>query len=154
MAVPAAFYLALAEQAEPELSGPQQISWLKRLEQEHDNLRAALSWLFDQGPAGQSNELALRLSGALAPFWEIHGYVREGWRWLEQALDESHGLRSAARAKVLIGAGALAMMRDDFAHAETLCEGGLALYRELGDRRGSATALSRCPRIAQRGCNM
>jgi predicted ATPase len=61
----AAYYLVLAERAEPELNGPQQPSWLEQLEREHDNLRAALSWLLEQGSVGQSSEFALRLGGVL-----------------------------------------------------------------------------------------
>jgi len=138
----AAYYLALAEQAEPELSGPQQLIWFERLEREHDNLRAALSWLLEQSSDGQSRGLALRLSGALARFWLIRGYVSEGRQRLERALDESRGVRSSVRAKALIGAGELAILQDDIGQAEALCGEGLALYRELGDRRGSATSLS------------
>src|SRR5437764_9685139 len=95
----ATYYLALAEQAEPELSGPQQISWFERLEREHDNLRSALSWFLEQGSERQSRELALRLSGALSQFWGIRGYLSEGRHWLERALDESSGVRSSVRAK-------------------------------------------------------
>lgn len=138
----ATYYLALAEQAELELSGPQQISWFERLEREHDNLRAALSWFLEQGSDGQSRELALRLSGALWQFWDIRGYISEGRHWLERVLEISRGMRSTVRAKALMGAGALATMQDDFSQAEALCGEGLALYRELGDRRGSATCLS------------
>ena len=138
----AAYYLALAEQADPELSGPQQIIWFERLEREHDNLRAALSWFLEQGSDGQNRELALRLSGALSQFWLLRGYVSEGRQWLERALDESRGVRSSVRAKALVGAGELATMQDDFGQAEALCGESLALYRELRDRRGSATSLS------------
>jgi ATP/maltotriose-dependent transcriptional regulator MalT len=136
------YYLTLAEQAEPELWGPQQLNWFERLEREHDNLRAALRWFIEQSSDGQSKELALRLGGALSQFWDIRGYVSEGRHWLEQALDASEKVRSAARAKVLTGAGQLATTHDDFGQAEALCGEGLALYRELGDRRGSATALT------------
>src|SRR5438105_7277232 len=66
----AAYYLTLVEQAEPQLSGPHQLSWFKRLEREHDNLRAALSWFLAPSSHGQSSELGLRLSGALSRFWE------------------------------------------------------------------------------------
>jgi predicted ATPase/DNA-binding CsgD family transcriptional regulator len=138
----AAYYLALAEQAEPELTGPRQLTWFERLEQEHDNLRSAFSYLLESGSDEQSNELALRLGGVLSRFWSTHGYVREGRRWLERALGENRGVRSAARAKALLSAGWLTAMQDDFGQAEALCTEGLALYRELGDRRGSATALS------------
>src|SRR5258708_1302791 len=44
----AEYYLALAEQAEPHLRGTEQIRWFARLEQEHENLRAALLWLLER----------------------------------------------------------------------------------------------------------
>jgi len=100
----AAYYLALAEQAEPELSGPQQILWFERLEREHGNLRAALIWFLEQGSERQSSELALRFSGALQRFWAIRGYVSEGRQWLKRALDERCGgdqLRSRFRSPVV-----------------------------------------------------
>ncbi|MFL5587674.1 MAG: tetratricopeptide repeat protein [Ktedonobacteraceae bacterium] len=138
----ATYYLALAEQAEPELSGPRQISWFERLEREHDNLRAALSWFLEHDLDRQRSELVLRFGGALSQFWEIRGYISEGRQWLERVLDKSRGVRSAVRAKALIGAGQIATLQDDFGQTEVLGREGLALYRELGDRRGSATALS------------
>ncbi|MGH2530939.1 MAG: ATP-binding protein [Thermomicrobiales bacterium] len=69
-----AWYLALAERAEPELTGPEQISWLERLECEHANLRGALAWLSE----GERAEQALRLAGALSHFWAVHGHWAEG----------------------------------------------------------------------------
>ncbi len=138
----AASCLALAEQAEPQLDGPQQPSWFERLEREHDNLRAALSWLLEQGSAGQSKELALRLAAALWRFWLVHGHVSEGRRWLERALDESEQVGSTRRAKALMGAAVLATAQDDFGQAEVRCGEALALYRELGERRGSALCLA------------
>lgn len=138
----AAHYLRLAEEAEPQLSGRQQVRWFERLEREHGNLRATLSWLLQQGSDAQRSELALRLGGALAQFWEIRGYASEGRHWLERVLSISRGVRSAARAKALIGAGRIASFQDDFGQVEAWCREGLALYRELGDRQGSATALS------------
>ena len=72
------FFLALAEEAEPELEGPQQGLWLERLEREHDNLRAALSWVLERG----EGELGLRFGGALWRFWYNRGYMSEGIGWL------------------------------------------------------------------------
>jgi predicted ATPase/ATP/maltotriose-dependent transcriptional regulator MalT len=138
----AAYYLALAEKAESGLRGPKQITWFQQLEREHDNLRSALSWFLEQGSYEPSGELALRLSCALRRFWEIRGYTGEGRRWFERALEISHGVRSAIQAKALVGAGQLATLQDDFGQAEALCREGLALYQELGDRHGRATALS------------
>src|SRR5581483_8685999 len=108
---------------------------------EHDNLRATLSWLLSQGSDAQRHELALRLGGALAQFWEIRGYVSEGRHWLERVLSLRRGVRSAVRAKALIGAGRIASFQDDFDQAEAWCREALALSRELRDCQGSAAAL-------------
>jgi predicted ATPase len=70
----AEYFLILAEEAEPELFGPRDVEWFDRLEEEHDNLRAALSWALGRA----ETELGLRLGGALQPFWEAHGHYSEG----------------------------------------------------------------------------
>src|SRR4029077_16240485 len=67
----AEFLVALAERAEPELTGPAQAAWLDRLESEHDNLRGTLQWCAESGAL----EMALRLGGALWRFWSTRGYV-------------------------------------------------------------------------------
>ena len=67
----AANYLALAEEASPELKGPRQTEWFDRLENEHDNLQAALSWSLEEG--GDA-EMALRLVANLWWFWYKRGY--------------------------------------------------------------------------------
>src|SRR5688500_5914241 len=77
----AEYFLALAEEAEPELSGANQLACLERLEADHDNMRAALSWSLEKVP-----ETALRLAVALARFWEKRSYFSEGSSWLEAAL--------------------------------------------------------------------
>ena len=80
--VHAEYFLTLAEEAYPELKGANQLEWLERLEAEHDNMRAALSWALERKEA----EVALRLGGALWSFWSMRGYYSEGRRWLEEAL--------------------------------------------------------------------
>src|SRR6516225_7294988 len=86
----ASYYLALAEEAETALSGPQEIMWLERLEQEHENLRVALQWLLEQAEGvlarGDEAEMALRLAGALWRFWLVRGHLSEGRHWLERVL--------------------------------------------------------------------
>src|SRR5262249_21631229 len=76
------YFLALAEQAEPELTGPRQAEWLERLEREHDNLRAALAWALEHGLV----ELGARLGGALWRVLCTHCHLSEGGRWLVQKL--------------------------------------------------------------------
>jgi non-specific serine/threonine protein kinase len=137
----ATFFLALVEEAEPRLSGPEQGRWLAALDTEHDNLRAALAWGLREG--GDRAE-GTRLAGALGPFWLRRGHLSEGRRWLGEALAEGRAATAPAgpRARALASAGALANMQGDHAEARALLEEGLALYRELGDRGGSARALS------------
>jgi predicted ATPase/transcriptional regulator with XRE-family HTH domain len=133
----ATYYLALAEAAEPELRGPQQKTWLERLEQEHDNLRAAMAWsqTMDDGA-----ELGLRLSAALRWFWYVRGYMSEGRRWLDAALERSSVMAATVRAKALYAAGYLAAQQQDFGHATALSEASLVIFQELGDRHGIANA--------------
>ena len=67
------FFLALAEEAFPELKGSPR-PWLDRLEADHDNLRTVLDWLES---AGRTQE-ALQLAGALYRFWSMRGYLAGG----------------------------------------------------------------------------
>src|SRR5439155_6207823 len=80
------FYVALAERAEPEMHGPQQIVWLDRLEREHDNFRGALEWAVGH----LELEAAMRLCTALGWFWWLRGYLREANQWLTAALAAAH----------------------------------------------------------------
>ncbi len=140
----AAYYLALAEQAELELGGPQQGAWLERLEREHGNLRAALQWSLEQAgneEAGQRREIALRLAGALHMFWWTHGHWSEERTFLERALAAGEGVAASVRAKALYAAANLAFAQSNYERAEALSEESLALFRELGDPPGIALSL-------------
>jgi tetratricopeptide (TPR) repeat protein len=142
--VHAAYYLALAEEAEPELAGPRQAMWLERLEQEHDNLRAALSWSLEQGvdeEAAYRREVAMRLGGALRQFWISHAHLAEGRTFLERAIAASRGAAPTLRAKVLIAAADIALVQGNRQRGEALAEEGLLLCREVGDRVGIAFCL-------------
>src|SRR6266567_2378833 len=100
----AEYYLALAERAELERGGPEQAAWLKQLEQEHENLRAALSWSLEPAADEEGRlhrEIALRLTGALWMFWWVHGYLSEGRTFLERALTTSEGVPAPIQAKAL-----------------------------------------------------
>ena len=89
----AAYFLALAEAAESELSGPGAGEWLDRLESEHDNLRQALMTL---SGTGADTVTQLRLAAALWRFWWQRGYLSEGRRWLEQALADGERRRTGS----------------------------------------------------------
>ncbi len=140
----AAYYLALAEEAELQTAGRQQVMWLERLEREHTNLRAALHWLRDAG----EHEQALRLGGALWWFWWVHGHLSEGRGWLESMLTAGKEVSDAVRAKALYGNGVLAYASDDRTKAQALFAESLALYQKLGERRGIAICLYKLGYVA------
>jgi tetratricopeptide (TPR) repeat protein len=121
----AEYFLALAEEAEPMLWGAEDAAWLDRLEQEHDNMRAALSWAIEHAEA----ELALRLGGALRWFWFAEGYYGEGRRWLEEALIQDSRTSAEARAKALDGVGWLAHEQGDMDRAQAVAEEVLQLSK-------------------------
>jgi predicted ATPase/class 3 adenylate cyclase len=125
----AEYFLALAEEAEPMLWGAEDATWLDRLDREHDNMRAVLSWAIEHEEA----TLALRVGGALRWFWYMEGYYGEGRRWLEAALDKDWGAAAAdARARALEGVGWLAAGQGDLDRAEAAAKEGLKLSTEAG----------------------
>src|SRR5215204_57447 len=132
----AEFFLTLAEEAAPQLTGAQQEEAAKRLETDHDNMRAALSWSLERAP-----ETALRLAGALARFWEIRTHYQEGSRWIKAALRQSDHADGSTRAKALSEAGTFAWHRGHYQQATFFHRQALALYRELGDEANAAFAL-------------
>jgi predicted ATPase/DNA-binding CsgD family transcriptional regulator len=134
----ATFYLALAEEAAPALRGPEQGTWLVRLEREQGNLRAALSWAAEKGEGA----VGLRLATALVPFWEGHGHLAEGRRWLAPLIAAGTGQRTTLRARTLAGAGRLAYLDAAYEEAMTLESESLALARALGDEQGIAATLN------------
>jgi class 3 adenylate cyclase/tetratricopeptide (TPR) repeat protein len=133
----AACYLRLAEEAEHGLVSPEQEQWLERLEREHENLRATLAWLIEQGEL----ETALCFATALWRFWSLHGHHREGYSILQHLLNATGTSAVELRAKALIGAGVLTGELGQHVQAETLCKEGLQLFRELEDRQGMILSL-------------
>jgi predicted ATPase/DNA-binding SARP family transcriptional activator len=133
----AVFFLALAEEAEPELRRREQVAWLRRLDDEHDNLRAVLTWSLDREDA----ELGLRLAGSLTEFWGVRGHYTDGRWWFEKLLAKGATASTPARAKALLGTGRLMQMQCDDKQAELTTTAGLKLYRELEDRMGISRSL-------------
>ncbi len=144
----AVYYLQLAEEAEPHLRGSESDRWFARLEPEHENQRAALTFLLERaamraGSQGEKEwaEQAVRLCGALYWFWLIYGYYREDRSFLEQAMAVREGVATSVQLKLLSAATDLAIWLDEFDRAEALCRESLALSRELGDASNRADAL-------------
>lgn len=131
------YFLVLAQEMEQTLWGPEQVACLDRLEQEHDNVRAAMQWSLEQ----EDREIALRLGGVLRTFWYMHGHFSEGLDFLEQALVKSGGVDAAVRAEALFAAARMNEARGNIDRAESLIAESLTLYQALGDTERIANAL-------------
>jgi predicted ATPase/Tfp pilus assembly protein PilF len=134
----AEYYVALAEEAEPELIGPRQQDWLERLDEESGNLRAALGWSIDRGDL----EVGLRIAGALTRFWSIRGHMSEGRAWLAQALAQSESLPARVRARALFAAAYAALGQGDYGEALAQFGEVLELAEADGDQREAAMCLA------------
>jgi predicted ATPase/transcriptional regulator with XRE-family HTH domain len=147
----AAYFLTLAEQAEPELRGADQRSWFDRLDRELGNLRVALAWARSAGDL----ELGLRLANALSVFYEERGHVREGAEWLDtlvQMLSTGDAPPHLAplRARALATAAWLEFFLGDYERAAPLAQQSLAQWRKLGQVGNSPVALNVLAYVARR----
>jgi tetratricopeptide (TPR) repeat protein len=129
--------LKLAEAADSGLITPGSGTWVRQLEQNHDNVRAALAWSRE----GKANrETRLRFAASLWRFWFMRGHMNEGQAWLEQVLAESSAV-SKARAKALYGAAFLLWRLGDMQRMAALAEEALACCQQMGDQQGMAYSL-------------
>jgi predicted ATPase/DNA-binding SARP family transcriptional activator len=122
------FYAGLVEQAEPELTGADQASWLERLQAEHANLQAALGWASQTG----DSDMALLMAARLWRFWQLRGHFADGRRRLQDLL-AAEGPVSVPRAKALIGLAGLCYWQGDWAAAEAAYGLARELARGLDD---------------------
>ena len=129
----AEYFVAFGEQAEPFVQAAQSAEWLDRLEEEHDNLRAAMRWSLENDPA-----MAVRLAVALRNFWLLHSHLSEGYAWLKAALEHSAELPAPLRFKLMNGLGLVARWRGDYETARNAYADGLAAGKEAGDNQGIA----------------
>jgi non-specific serine/threonine protein kinase len=133
------FFVALAEEAEPGLSGRRQGAWLVRLKAELDNLLQALSWC---DHSDDRRELGLRLACALQGFWFHLGLIELGHQVTLAALGRAGAAgRDRVRAGALIGAGSLSRSVDRYDEASGHMADALSIAREIGDNKLAAESL-------------
>jgi predicted ATPase/class 3 adenylate cyclase len=131
-------YAALADEAEPQLTGGEGARWLNRLEREHDNIRAAYGWAIEASRA----DVAIRITAATWRFMQMRGHLIEGRERAEQAIRIAAELADASlHARGLLAAGSLAYWATDFAAARRHYQAALDLQRAAGNRHGVAEAL-------------
>ena len=152
------FYRGVAERAEHELLGPEQASWLNRLEEEHDNFRQAIESAHERGDVARE----LSICASLWRFWWTRGFWQEGNRRLTKALDAAGGAsvtpasRGASRArsgdpiraKALHGGAVLARSLGEYAAAHDRIEACISIARDAGDREGLALSLRELGNLA------
>jgi predicted ATPase/class 3 adenylate cyclase len=133
----ALLFVAFAEEAEPKLAERDQIAWFARVEEEHDNLRAALAFALDTNDSSS----ALRLAVGIRRFWQIHGYLAEGRRVLESALAATPDVPSELRANALNMVGILAGEQGEFDAARARFKAALEDAYAVGSTRVISSAL-------------
>jgi len=159
-------FCLIAEETEAKLHGPDQVAWFNRPETDFANLRAAMEWSLEDGPdANRRAEIGLRLTAAANWFWFLRDHRHEAEVWLDRMLKKNSAPSDAARiyrARVLCGAGFLAIWKHEQARATALSEEALAIARDMHDDDGIGSALynlalvansqedyARCARLAE-----
>src|SRR5438309_4009863 len=144
-----AAFVGLTQQAQPHLFGPRRKEWLDRLEEDQDNLRAALDWAV----ASKNARSAMELSAGTWRFWQMRGHLHEGRRRMDDVLAmPTSGEFPKERLAALEAAGGLAYWQADLVVAQRFYDECLALTRTLGDDRALANALYNAafPRVVGR----
>jgi predicted ATPase len=137
----AAYFVALGEPAEGDLTGPGQLVWLDRLETDHDNLLAALSWLVDPGPLEQSTHLFT----VTWRFWWLRGHAAELVGLEDRIVSDSADLPPYQHAMAVTAVAFNLFVNGNPARAQTLFEQSLPLYRQVSEKLGvllNATVLA------------
>ena len=132
----AAYFLALAGEAQAKQRTPEEKQWFDRIESEYDNLRAALEWSLLHAP-----ETALKIASRLANFWMTRGLAREGSEWLHKALS-AEGEMAQARADALNCLALMKLSLGSYEAGQELARQSLAMLRCQDDKQGMAKALN------------
>jgi len=130
------YFSGFAAAAEAELRGPDQVWWLDQLEEEHDNLRAALDWGLRYDP-----EAAITMAAGIAWFWNVHGHFSESVRRLHELMAAAPNADIRLRAIGLAALGRLAVNLPDSPGAEAALDESIALWRRIDAPKGLAHAL-------------
>ena len=133
-----AVFAELAKQAEPHLRDADQQLWMDRLETEHDNLRAALTWSCAEGGDVAAG---MKMADDLFKFWYVRGYLAEAYAWYTGLLAVEGEVPSGLRADLLSAVGAMAWQKGDYAAARGYHETALEIRRTADDRLNIGSSL-------------
>ena len=134
----AEYMLEFATRANAKLTTPEQPAWLERLDHEHCNALAALTWCSAAGRI----ETAVRLSAALGYYWTARGLSSLGLRWLDGLLAQAgDSVSLQARRAALDAAGSLSLMQSDVPPVGPRVEHSSRLARRPADDAATTAAL-------------
>lgn len=133
-------FLALARQADHDLRGPALLAALRRLEADHDNLRAALAWSLER--PGPNASLGLALAAALGWFWYLREHRHEGHDWLSRAIAAAPYASSCEMAHAAKAQGLMLGALGRFEEAISFYHRSLALFAVDPDPIGQGDALA------------
>lgn len=136
------YFYRLVEAANPHLgfflSDVDMLDWLRSVDPETDNLRAALQWSLEEKGSAEDG---LRMASQLHWFWFVRSHFAEGRAWLARLLEKSAGTLAVVQSQALLTAGYLACWQGDFASGQAPLEEAHRLYRQMEDGRGIAFSL-------------
>jgi predicted ATPase len=133
------YFVNFAEQAELGLRSRHQREWASRLDNDLENLRAAISWALREEPP----ETGLRLAGAVGLFLGYQrGQLGEVKGWLEAALGSGQRVRPGLHAKASLALAVALQNLGQMEPALQRCRDAVQLYASAGDARGEAQALA------------
>lgn len=146
----ARYFLKLAEEGASKIGGQEGAQWLRRLDDEIDNLRAALKWGRDEAQEeGSEAELVMRLAVGLGQFWYVRGYTNEGRDWQQSILSLPGAQKpTPLRARMLLQSIQLAYVQCDYRAARATAEECIALCRSIGYESGVGHGLQFLGEIA------
>ncbi|BDI28120.1 hypothetical protein CCAX7_001710 [Capsulimonas corticalis] len=141
----AAYFARFAHETVARMLGPESALWAARLDDELENIRAALEYLI----SSREIEAAWTVTAEVSRAWNAHGHAREAHQWIARALampepsegdgaeDPQRGARlQRLRARLLTTqAGALHIL-SDYTESIAAAEQALAIWRALGDTGG------------------
>jgi len=133
----AEYFLAMAEEANENLSGYEQNIWRNRLTLEYENFRKALDWYFK----GEDISSGVLLISFLGRYWHITSRLKEGWGWLSRGLEFIDQVSLESQGRLYLWAGYVAWGLHDFDKSKVLYEKALSSFQEIGDKSSISHAL-------------
>jgi predicted ATPase len=142
----AAFFGQLTEDLRHLMTSSRREESLARLEREYANVAAAFDWSLNNCQM----QIAIRIAGAIWPYWLQRGNVREGVNWLNRALAGDRSGPADIVARALTGAGALAHAQGNPTTAVAYLEQSIELCRATNNVEQLGHALFEFAHVAYR----